>query len=150
MNKVILIGNLTRDPEISTVGSNEIALCKFGIAVNRPYSSQDGQPQTDFLNIVCWRGLGERCGKYLRKGSKVAICGAIQTRQYEAQDGSKRTAFEIVADDVQFLTPKGENGIDGGNSLPELPEVRNNNTTSRKNAGIEALKPLTDDGDLPF
>lgn len=147
MNKAILIGNLTRDPELSTVGSSSLPLCKFSIAVNRQYTSQDGTQQVDYINIVAWRQLGERCGKYLRKGSKVCVCGAIQTRQYEAQDGTKRNAFEIVAEDVQFLTPKSES-LDGDGGLQELPEVRNSAT---KNAGkIEDLKPLSDDGDLPF
>ena len=81
MNKCILIGNLTRDPELSTTGSG-ISVCKFSIAVNRTFKNQNGEYETDFLNIVTWRGLADNCSKYLIKGSKVAVCGQIQTRTY--------------------------------------------------------------------
>ncbi len=104
MNKVYLIGNLTRDPEMRST-SNGIAVCNFSIAVNRRFkNAQTGQQETDFFNIVAWRQLGELCGRYLTKGRKVAVFGSIQTRTYEAQDGSKRSAFDIVADEVEFLS----------------------------------------------
>lgn len=103
MNKVYLIGNLTRDPEMRTTASG-IAVCRFSIAVNRRYKNpQTGQTETDFFNIVAWRQLAELCSKYLAKGRKVAIFGALQSRTYEAQDGSKRAAVDIVADEVEFL-----------------------------------------------
>ena len=104
MNKVYLIGNLTRDPEMRST-STGIAVCNFSIAVNRRFkNAQTGQQETDFFNIVAWRQLAELCGRYLAKGRKVAVFGSIQTRTYEAQDGSKRSAFDIVADEVEFLT----------------------------------------------
>ena len=104
MNKVYLIGNLTRDPEMRST-STGIAVCNFSIAVNRRFkNAQTGQQETDFFNIVAWRQLAELCGRYLAKGRKVAVFGSIQTRTYEAQDGSKRSAFAIVADEVEFLT----------------------------------------------
>ena len=103
MNKVFLIGNLTRDPEMRSTQSG-VSVCNFSIAVNRRFrNAQTGQQETDFLNIVAWRQLAELCGRYLTKGSKVAVTGSIQTRTYEAQDGSKRSAFDIVADEVEFL-----------------------------------------------
>lgn len=108
MNKVYLIGNLTRDPE-NRVTQAGVPVCNFSIAVNRRHrNAQTGQQETDFFNIVAWRQLAELCSKFLMKGKKVAVVGSIQTRTYEAQDGSKRTAFDIVADEVEFLTPMGE------------------------------------------
>ena len=104
MNKVYLIGNLTRDPEMRST-STGIPVCNFSIAVNRRFkNAQTGQQETDFFNIVAWRQLAELCGRYLAKGRKVAVFGSIQTRTYEAQDGSKRSAFDIVADEVEFLS----------------------------------------------
>ena len=103
MNKVFLIGNLTRDPEMRSTSAG-IPVCNFSIAVNRRKNAQTGQQETDFFNIVAWRQLAELCGRYLAKGRKVAVCGSIQMRSYEAQDGSKRTAVDIVADDVEFLS----------------------------------------------
>ena len=79
MNKVFLIGNLTRDPEISETNSG-VSVCHFGIAVNRNYSSGDGERQTDFFNVTAWRGLAENVGKYCKKGNKVAVTGSIQIR----------------------------------------------------------------------
>ena len=105
MNKVYLIGNLTRDPEMRST-STGIPVCNFSIAVNRRKRA-DGQQETDFFNIVAWRQLAELCSRYLAKGRKVAVSGSIQTRTYEAQDGSKRHAFEVVADEVEFLSPVG-------------------------------------------
>ncbi|HOB63859.1 MAG TPA: single-stranded DNA-binding protein [Clostridia bacterium] len=134
MNKVILIGNLTRDPETNTTNSG-IKVCKFTIAVNRNYSSVDGTRQTDFLPVICWRNQAENCGKFLRKGSKVGICGSIQTRSYDGPDGSKRYVTEIVADEVQFLSTRSEGFPDD----TELLERRK----------VEELQPIPD-GDLPF
>ena len=105
MNKVYLIGNLTRDPEMRST-STGIPVCNFSIAVNRRKRA-DGQQETDFFNIVAWRQLAELCSRYLAKGRKVAVSGSIQISAYEAKDGSKRTAFDIVAEEVEFLTQKG-------------------------------------------
>ena len=105
MNKVFLIGNLTRDPELSET-SNGIAVCRFAIAVTRDYADKDGNRETDFFNITVWRGRAESCGKYLKKGNKVAISGSLQNRSYEDKDGIKRNVTDIVANEVEFLTPK--------------------------------------------
>lgn len=108
MNKVFLIGNLTKDPEMRSTQSG-VAVCNFSIAVNRRFRNQQtGRQETDFLNVIAWRQLAELCGKYLAKGRKVAVTGSIQTRMYEAKDGSKRSAFDIVADEVEFLTPQNQ------------------------------------------
>ena len=107
MNKVFLIGNLTRDPEQTQTPSG-VAVCKFSIAVSRDFKDSDGNRETDFFNITVWRGRAENCGKYLKKGNKVAIVGKLQNRTYEDKDGVKRTVTEIIADEVEFLTPKAE------------------------------------------
>lgn len=104
MNKVVLIGNLTRDPEMAET-SNGVKVCRFSIAVNRDYSNSGGTKATDFFNITAWRGLADNCGKYLKKGRKVAIVGSLQNRTYEDKDGNKRAVMDIMASDVEFLTP---------------------------------------------
>ena len=112
MNKVILIGNLTKPPELRTTGSGT-SICTFSIAVNRKYRAQDGSQSTDFVEIVVERKLAENCARWLDKGKKVAVMGELQTRSYEAKDGSRRHVTEIVADEVEFLTPKQDaNGFD--------------------------------------
>jgi single-strand DNA-binding protein len=113
VNKIILVGNLTRDPELSTVPSG-VSVCKFSIAVNRR-QSKDGTRETDFFNIVVWRTIGENCAKYLKKGNRVGVVGEMHFRNYE-QDGVKKTYSEVVADEVEFLTPKG--GDAGGEMTP--------------------------------
>ncbi|MDD6044215.1 MAG: single-stranded DNA-binding protein [Clostridia bacterium] len=128
MNKAILIGNLTKDPEVRTTPGGA-TVCTFTIAVNRRYQNQSGERVADFLNIVAWRQLGELCGKYLAKGRKVSVIGEIQTRSYDAKDGTKRYITEIVADEVEFLTPKGQDSGSGSyeraydrQSAPQAPE----------------------------
>ena len=143
MNKVILIGNLTRDPELRTTGGGA-NVCSFSIAVNRRFSNQAGEKVTDYFNIVAWRQLGDLCGKYLAKGRKVCVTGEIQNRSYEAKDGTKRYVTEIIADDVEFLTPR-QDGAGGaytnpgeGQAAPFQPK--------------EAAEGFTDveDDELPF
>ena len=138
MNRVFLIGNLTKDPEVTTT-TNDVVNCKFSVAVTRRYNSAGGGKDTDFFTIVCWRGLAENCGKYLRKGSKVGICGSIQNKNYETSDGVKRYSTEIVADEVQFLSSRNET-----DEVNELPEV-----SVSKSAKKDEPKPIEDE-DLPF
>ena len=142
MNKVILIGNLTKDPEQSYTPSN-ICVCRFTVAVNRSYSSQNGDKQTDFLPVVCWRNQAENCAKHLKKGSKVGVSGSIQTRTYDDQNGVRRYVTEIVADEVQFLSTRNENGSD---DIPDIPEVRETRRVPR----VEDARPVANDDDLPF
>ena len=138
MNRVFLIGNLTKDPEVNTT-SNDLVNCKFSLAVTRRYNNSSGSKDTDFFSIICWRGLAENCGKYLRKGSKVGIVGTIQNKNYEASDGTKRYSTEIDAEEVQFLSTKNDN-----DDINELPEV-----ASKPTLKVSELK-AADDDDLPF
>lgn len=128
MNRVWLIGNLTRDPELSETNSG-ISVCRISIAVNRRRTG-DGEPQTDFFNVTAWRGLADNVAKYCKKGNKIAVTGSIQIRQYEAQDGAKRTAVDVVAEDVEFLPPKQQES--------EAPKKR------------PPLEAFEDDSDMPF
>ena len=139
MNKVFLIGNLTRDPELSETNSG-VSLCRFSIAVNRNYGSADGERKTDFFNIVAWRGLAETVSRYAKKGNKVAVSGSIELRNYEDSQGVKRTGVDIVAQDVEFLTPKGSNSDSGFSDAAPAP-------TERKRASLQAFD---DDSDIPF
>lgn len=102
MNEAILIGNLTRDPESGTT-TNGVSWCRFTIAVNRPYTDQNGQRQTDFLRIVTWRGTAENCRQYLRKGRQICVVGRIEIQQYDDQEGQHHEYPEIVAEKVKFL-----------------------------------------------
>ena len=135
MNKVILIGNLTRDPELTETPTG-VSVCRFSIAVSREYANAEGERETDFFNITVWRGRAEVCGKYLKKGNKVAIVGSLQNRSYEDKDGVKRYVTDIIASEVEFLTPKGAQGED------DAPVV----SSRRETPVLEAI----DDNQLPF
>ena len=141
MNKVFLIGNLTRDPEL-TETSGGVSVCHFAIAVNRSYTSSDGDRQTDFFNVTAWRGLAENVSRITKKGSKVAVSGSIQIRNYEDNQGVRRTAIDVIAQDVEFLTQRNANAGDDFYDAPaaEKPAAK------RK----PALESFDDDGDIPF
>ena len=147
MNKAILVGNLTRDPELRATASG-ISVCTFTVAVNRRVSRDaqaQGQRDADFIPIVTWRGLADNCARYLAKGRKVAVIGSIQTRSYDAQDGSKRYVTEVVADDVEFLTPAG-----GGSSAPYMPPEAHpaNSFDAPSGSDTEGIPPI-DEEELP-
>lgn len=107
MNKVVLIGRLTRDPELRYTSSN-IPTVTFSLAVNRPFQNQNGVREADFINIVMWRKQAETAKKYLSKGSLIAVDGRIQTRNYDGTDGKKVYVTEVVADNFEFLESKGQ------------------------------------------
>ena len=137
MNKVILIGNLTRDPELSETPSG-IAVCRFSIAVTRDYANQDGNRETDFFNVTVWRGRAENCGKDRKKGNEVAVVGSLQNRSYDDKDGVKRYVTDIVANEVEFLTPK--------NAQSDSADVEDAPVAKRERPQLEAI----DDNQLPF
>ena len=145
MNKVFLIGNLTKDVELTTTGTG-IAVCRFTLAVTRKFSNSEGEKEVDFINIEVWRNLAENCHKYLRKGSKCAVFGRIQINSYDAQDGTKRYATSVVAEEIEFLsTPKtSENGDNKKDNLKEKLEQANITDYP------EGLTPIEDDDSLPF
>lgn len=143
MQKFVAIGNLTRDPDYSETSSG-VAVCRFSIAVNRRYTTANGERETDFFNVTAWRGLAETVAKYCKKGQKVAVIGTIQIRQYEANDGSTRTSVEVVADEVEFLSSRSGDSENGGNS-GNSGRVGNAARTRRP-----TLETLDEDSDIPF
>ena len=111
MNKVMIIGNVTRDPELRRTQSGT-SVCTFGIAVSRRLTQeqkQSGAQGADFFTVVAWKGTAEACGKYLSKGKKAAVYGRLQTRSYDTADGSKRNVTEIVAEEIEFLSSREDN-----------------------------------------
>lgn len=139
LNKVVLIGRLTRDPELRYT-ANGVAVCTFTLAVDRNFSGRDGENQADFIPIVTWRKLAETCGKYLAKGRLVAVAGRIQVRNYETQDGSRRYVTEVVADEVRFL----------GRNTGETSQAQESEPQSF-NQDIPEFEPIEgEDDDLPF
>ncbi|MGN0777983.1 MAG: single-stranded DNA-binding protein [Aristaeellaceae bacterium] len=128
MNKIILIGNLTRDPELRTT-PNGITVCDFTIAVNdrRGRNQQQGGQQQDsaqFFRISAWRQLGENCSRYLAKGRKVFVSGPLTARTYQANDGTTRVSLEVTADDVEFLSSRNDDAnAAGGYAAPAAPAV---------------------------
>lgn len=104
MNRIILIGNVSTDPEQRTT-TNGKSVCSFNLAVNRKFSNADGDRQTDFFRINAWGKLGDSCAKYLTKGRKVAVSGELQARMYDARNGQQRLSLDVQADEVEFLSP---------------------------------------------
>jgi single-strand DNA-binding protein len=136
MNKVILIGRLTKNPELRFTSSN-IAVTTFSLAVDRI-----GSEETDFIDIVVWRKQAENCNKYLEKGSKVAVEGSLQKRSYENKNGEKRYLTEVVAENVQFLDTKSK-------VQQETNEYNDSSVKTETNA-LESLDVKIEDSDLPF
>ena len=157
MNKVFLIGRLTKDPELRYTGSNT-AVATFSLAVNRNFSNQQGEREADFINIVVWRKQAENVKNYLTQGSQVAIDGRIQTRSYDDNNGQKRYVTEVVADNVEFLGSKNSsNNSNNMNSSKEptpydfgdAPEPKGTDIESNPFADFGSSIEISDD-ELPF
>ena len=131
MNKFFGIGRVTAKPEIERTNSG-VAYTRFSIAIDRNYKDQAGEKITDFLNVIVWRGPAETCVKYIDKGRQVAVVGAVNTRSYTGQDGTKHNVTEIVADNVEFLGTANKTA-DKPNERPKIDELQ-----------------AIDDDDLPF
>ena len=139
LNVVVLTGRLTSDPELKHTTSG-IAVTSFSIAVDRRYRSGE-ERQTDFINIVAWRNSAEFVANYFKKGQLIAIEGSIQTRRYQDKDGNNRTAFEVVANNVQFAESKrSDDSAPAGDSIP----------ASLSNTDSGDFTEFTGDEDLPF
>jgi len=150
MNKVVLIGNLTRAPELRTTASG-INVCTFTIAVNRRVANAQGVREADFIPIVTWRQLADLCSRYLDKGRKCAVVGQLQVRSYEANDGSKRYVTEVVADEVEFLdrapaAGSAEPRAYGQNNYGQAPAAPASPASSFMGEGFVDV----DDDELPF
>ena len=143
LNRIVLIGRLTRDPELRFT-PNGHAVCSFTLAVDRPFTNQEGNRETDFINIVVWNKQGENCAQYLAKGRLAAVDGRLQMRSYDGNDGQRRYVTEVIADNVRFLSSRNEGNASG-----------NSNNTGYESPNLGAINsfentaPLTSD-DLPF
>ncbi|MBM4235079.1 MAG: single-stranded DNA-binding protein [Firmicutes bacterium] len=123
LNQVVLIGRLTRDPELRYTPGNGVPVASFTLAIDRPYTNQQGEREADFINIVTWRKLAENCANYLQKGSMSAVTGRLQIRSYEDNQGVKRKVAEVVADNVRFLDRGGRSAEDAKSSEDYGPNV---------------------------
>lgn len=165
LNKVILIGRLTKDPELRYT-TNGVAVCQFTLAVDRPFANQNGEREADFLPVVAWRQTAEACANYVKKGQQVAVDGRIQTRSYENNEGRKVYITEVIAESIQFLNPSSQNGQPNGQSAEQPannqgPSRNGNNrnpgsgnNTRQQNSGSGQNDGSHDwgisDDDLPF
>ena len=139
MNRAVIIGNLTRDPELRTTRETGLSVCSFTVAVSRRMANQSGERQADFIPVVAWRGTAENCAKYLQKGSQVAVAGAIQTRNYEDDMGARRYVTEIIADEVKFI-----------GRIREAKGSKANNDWQSEAEYLEAQGRQEVDDDFPF
>ena len=144
LNRTVLVGRLTKDPELRKTG-NDISVTTFTLAVNRPFRNQRGETDVDFIQVVVWRRQAENVAQYVSKGSLVGVDGRIQSRTYDDQDGNRRYVTEVVADSVQFLEPKGTSAPreeDTDQQAPSRNEYRRDD---------DDLKDIDiADDDLPF
>ncbi len=136
MNKAILMGRLTRDPELRYTSASNIAVCSFTLAIDRPFKKQGEERETDFIPVVAWRNTAEFCSKYFTKGLRVAVEGRIQTRNWDDAEGKRHYATEVVADQVHFADGKKE----GSTDFSRGPQFDSGND----------FPPIEDDTDLPF
>ena len=129
MNKLTIIGNLTRDPELRTTSAG-VSVCSFTVAVNRRNRNQNGQAEADFFRVSAWRERGETCAKYLTKGKKVCVIGPVSVKTYQANDGTTKASLEVTADEVEFLSSRDQenapeidqqSGYEKANVDDELP-----------------------------
>lgn len=149
VNQVILMGNLTRDPELRQTPSGQ-SVCSFSLALNRSYKNQSGEWQeaTDYIDVTAWAALGERVAQYLTKGRRCLVQGRLQSRSWE-QDGQKRSKVEVLASDVTFLDGRG--GDDGSSSISNSPNTNASSGNDKKDVVIEDIsdEPINLD-DIPF
>ena len=160
MNKVFLIGRLTRDPELRYTGNNT-AVASFGIAVNRNFTNQQGERDADFFNVTVWRKQAENVKNYLSKGSQVAIEGRLQSNTYDDANGQKRTSIDVVADNVEFIGSRNSsNNSNNMNSsasnagptpydFGDMPEPKGTDVESNPFADFGSSIEISDD-ELPF
>lgn len=155
MNKVVLIGRLTKDPELRTT-SGGVSAANFSLAVNRNFKNKEGEIEADFFNVTVWRRQAENVSKYCTKGSQVCVEGRLQNRSYEAQDGTKRYVTDVVADSVEFLSRPNSSG--DNSFVPDRPAQADQDVMIQNETEISKEDPFKDfgsevvltDDDLPF
>ena len=144
MNKIMLIGRLTKDPELRYTQSGT-AVASFTLAVDRRFSNQNGEREADFINCVAWNKSAEFVANYFHKGKQMALEGRLQVRSYDGNDGQRRWVTEVVAEQVEFVGSKSDNA--GGNNRQDYQN--NNNASAGSNLGL-GEEIVFDDNDLPF
>ncbi len=142
LNKVILVGRLTADPELKTTQGG-VSVTSFTVAVNRPYS-KDGQQTADFISVVAWRQSAEFITKHFHKGNSICLMGSIQTRSYDDQNGVKRYVVEVVCDEARFVDSKADSAPTNGNAVGYMPEAYTGG------GSFEEVSVNDDDDGLPF
>lgn len=147
MNKVILLGRLTRDPEMKNTTTGK-AVTRFSLAVDRRFKNKDGQKEADFINIVVWDKQAEFAAQYLNKGSQISVSGRLQVSSYDGQDGQRRYMTEVVADEINFVS-SGQKGSTAGFQQASAPQSANNNNMSVMGLD-EDFHLMADDDDIPF
>ena len=141
MNKIFLIGRLTKDPELRYTPSGA-AVCSFTLAVDRRFTSQSGEREADFINIVVWNKAAENCAKYLSKGRQIAVEGRLQIRSFDGNDGQRRWVTEVIADNVEFLgSGQSQNSSSDQNPMPRSNDL---------GYGDLGQEIVFDDNDVPF
>lgn len=152
MNHVTLIGRLAADPEARTTQSG-ISQCSFRLAVPRRFTNQQGVREADFLNIIAWRGTADFCARYFHKGMRVGVEGSLQTRSYQAQDGTKRYVVEVIAENVEFCESRqdggGANGAYSGANAAPSPAAPAHQMNIREMPPQEGFTEVDDD-ELPW
>lgn len=153
MNRVVLVGRLTRDPELRYT-PNGVAVANFTIACNRPFKNQQGEQEADFINGVVWRAAAENLANYMKKGNQIGVDGRIQSRRYDDKDGKTVFVTEVLAETVQFLEPKSDKQNTNNNTGYENKQQQSNQNKPKE----ESNDPFKNDGepidisddDLPF
>ena len=149
-NKVILGGRLTADPELKTTPSG-VSVTSFTVAVNRRFSGKNGEEtQADFINVTAWRQTAEFITRFFRKASSICVVGTIQTRSWTDNQGQKRYATEVVADEAYFVDAKSESPVSGGSQGAYVPDNYGPPAFSSQQAGAPKFEELSDDEELPF
>ena len=141
MNKIILLGRLTRDPEVRYTSTGKV-VCQFTLAVDRPFANQEGQREADFIPVVIWGKQGETCGNYLTKGQRALVEGRLQIRSYNAKDGGKRWITEVIADHFEFIECKATSDI--------TEEKVSDSAAPTSSMSYGTNVPLLNDAEIPF
>lgn len=146
MNAVQLVGNIARDPEFRTSQSG-VSVCSITVACQRRYTNQQGQREADFINCIAFRQTAEFINRYFIKGNKIGLTGTLQTRSYEAQDGSKRYVTEVVVDNVEFVAPRADGS--GASAGQAQPSQQPQHQPSAQGQQMQGFTEVADD-ELPF
>jgi len=151
MNQVQLVGNICRDPEYRTLQSG-VTCCQFTVACQRKFKNAQGQYDADFINCVAWRQTADFINRYFIKGNKIGLVGTLQTRSYDAQDGTKRYVTEVIVENVEFVAPRQDSGSSYGSPPPaqQRQQPQQRNEQQRMDMSGQGFQEVEDDDELPF